>query len=102
MCLRDARYLNLDNSLLAMMESNLANGSVYFNSYPNFSISTFDPNILDTFTLTVKSKNMNFVSNSRSIAVVYRVYYKVMTTTLNPKAKHTLTRNETLVFEANS
>lgn len=45
---------------------------------------------------------MNFAANSRSIAVIYRVYYKVMTTTLNPRSKHSLTRNETIIFEANT
>ena len=36
--LRDARILNVDDSLLGILESNLAQGPVYFNCYPNFSV----------------------------------------------------------------
>ena len=36
--LRDNMLLNFDDSLLAVLQSNLANGPVYFNCYPNYSI----------------------------------------------------------------
>ena len=54
-----ARLLNVDDSLLRVLECNLAQGPVYFNCYPNFSVEIEDPNILDTLTLNVKTKNMN-------------------------------------------
>ena len=70
------------NSLLAMAETNLANGLVYFNCYPGFSIGLYDPHILDTLTLTIKTKNLDFKENVRVVVVIYRVYYKVMRTTI--------------------
>ena len=84
--LRDARLLNVDDSLLGILESNLAQGPVYFNCYPNFSVEIEDPNILDTLTLNVKTKNMNSKLGTRDLAIIYRVYYKIMKTTIAPKA----------------
>ena len=87
MILRDARHQDFNNSLLALAQSNLANGPIFFNCYPNFSLSLNDANVLDSLVLTIKTQNMNFIENTKSVAVIYRVYYKVMATTLNPKAK---------------
>ncbi|XP_070046694.1 uncharacterized protein [Nicotiana tomentosiformis] len=86
MLLRDARLLNFDESLLGVLQSNLANGQVYFNCYPNFSVDINDPNVMDTLTLNVKTKNMNSKTNTREIAIIHRVYYRLMDTTLAPKA----------------
>ena len=102
MILRDARHQDFNNSLLALAQSNLANGPIFFNCYPNFSLSLNDANVLDSLVLTIKTQNMNFIENTKSVAVIYRVYYKVMATTLNPKAKIVSKRDETMVFEANN
>ena len=85
--LRDARLLNFDDSLLGVIQSNLADGPVYFNCYPNFLVDINDPNIMDVLTLNVKTKNMNSKDNTREIAIIYRVYYRLMGTTLAPQAK---------------
>lgn len=86
MLLHDDRLLNFDDSLLRVLQSNLANGPVYFNCYPNFFVGIHDPNVMDTLTLNVKTKNMNSKIDTREIAVIYRVYYKLMKTTIAPKA----------------
>ena len=44
-----------------------------------------DPSILSSLTLNIKIKNMNFVKETQTIAIMYRIYYKVMTTQLNPR-----------------
>ena len=44
--LRDKRHEDFSNSLLGMVQSNLENGPVYFNCYPNFTLSLHDPHIL--------------------------------------------------------
>ena len=54
LCLRDSRYKNFQNSLLAIMESNLADDPVYCNCYPNFSVDLSDPNIFKTLTLNIQ------------------------------------------------
>ena len=99
--LRDNRLLNFDDSLLAVLQSNLANGPVYFNCYPNYSIDINDQNIIDTLTLNVKTKNMNSKANTREIAIIYRVYYRLMKTTLAPKAKMISNKGVTMLMEAN-
>ena len=44
-----------------------------------------DPSILSTLTLNIKTKNMNFVEEAQTITIIYKIYYKVMTTQLNPR-----------------
>ena len=84
--LRDARSTRFIDSVLSMIDSNLANGPVYFNCFPNFSMNINDPSIISSLTLNIKTKNMNFVEEAQTIAIIYRIYYKVMTTQLNPRA----------------
>ena len=50
-CLRDARSINFTDSILSMIDSNLANGPIYFNCFPNFSMNINDPSILSSLTL---------------------------------------------------
>ncbi|KAK4731465.1 hypothetical protein R3W88_024453 [Solanum pinnatisectum] len=99
--LRDDRLLNFDDSLLGVLESNLAYGPVYINCYPNFTVDIHDPNIIDTLTLNVKTKNMNSKVDTREIAVIYRVYYKLMKTTIAPKAITSSVKGVTMLMEAN-
>ena len=84
--LRDVRSTKFNDFVLIMIDSNLANGPVYFNCFPNFSININDPSILASLTLNIKTKNMNFVEEAQTITIIYRIYYKVMTTQLNPRA----------------
>ena len=100
--LRDKRHKDFQNSILAMAETNIANGPIYFNCYPNFSVGLFDKNILDTLVLTVETKNLEFKDNTRPLAIIYRVCYKTMTTTLEPRTRISSPRNETIIFEANT
>ena len=69
-----------------MIDSNLANGPIYFNRYPSFSMNRNNPIILSNLTLNIKMKNITFVEEAQTIAIIYKIYYKVMTTQLNPKA----------------
>ena len=42
-CLRDYRHHKFSDSLLGLVESSLNEGPVFFNSFPNFSVSLTDP-----------------------------------------------------------
>ena len=84
-----------------MIDSNLANGPIYFNCFPNFSMNINDPSILSSLTLNIKTKNMNFVEKAQTIAIIYRIYYKVMTTQLNPRAICQSVKDETLSLQYN-
>ncbi|KAM6580966.1 hypothetical protein CsatA_004740 [Cannabis sativa] len=72
MSLRDCRYLNFKRSLLRGVETNLCNGPVYFDYYPNYIVSLGDPP-LEVLTLNIKT-------GSLPVALIYRVIYKVITT----------------------
>lgn len=60
-----------------------------------------DPNVIDTLTLNVKKKNMNNKVYTREITVIYRVYYKLMKTTIAPKVIATSVKGVTMLLEAN-
>ena len=60
-----------------------------------------DPSILSSLTLNIKTKNMNFVKESQTIAIIYRIYHKVMTTQLNPRAVCQSVKDETLLLQYN-
>ena len=100
-CLRDARSTKFTDSVLSMIDSNLPNRSVYFNCFPNFSMNINDPSILSTLTLNIKTKNMNFVEEAQTITIIYKIYYKVMTTQLNPRVVCQSVKDETLLLQYN-
>ena len=51
--LRDNRLVGYKDSLLAMIQTNICNGPIYFNCCPNFTVDLTDPWILDTLVLDV-------------------------------------------------
>ncbi|CAN4101668.1 unnamed protein product [Withania somnifera] len=100
--LRDnSRHPNFDDSLLGILQSNLANGPVYFNCYLNYLVALNDQNIMDTLTLNVKVKNLNSKVNTQEIAIIYGVYYRLIKTTLAPRARISSTKGVTMLMEAN-
>ena len=44
---------------------------------------------------------MNFVKEVQTITIIYRIYYKVMTTQLNPRVVCQFVKNETLLLQYN-
>ncbi|KAH1142364.1 hypothetical protein GYH30_033170 [Glycine max] len=53
MCLRDIRHNKFEDSLIGTVETSLGQGSVYFNYYPNKTVSLMDRNILDFLFLNI-------------------------------------------------
>ena len=68
------------------METSLHKGPVYFNCYPNFSLSLSDRNIMDALTLNVKTDGYYMKEGLEPLAIIYRIYYKLMKTTLDPQS----------------
>ena len=60
-----------------------------------------DPSILSSLTLNIKTKNMIFVEKAQTIAIIYRLYYKVMITQLNPRVVCQSIKDETLLLQYN-
>ena len=69
-----------------MMETSLHKGPVYFNCYPNFALSLSDRNIMDALTLNIKTNGYYMKEGSEPLAIIYRIYYKLMKTTLDPQS----------------
>ena len=69
-----------------MMETSLHKGPIYFNCYPNFALSLSDRNIMDALTLNVKTDGYYMKEGLEPLAVIYRIYYKLMKTTLDPQS----------------
>ena len=70
-------------------------------AFPYFSMNINDPSILSSLTSNIKTKNMNFVEEAQTIAIIYRIYYKVMTTQLNPRVVCQSIKDETLLLQYN-
>ena len=96
--LKHKRHKDFQNSILAVTETNIANGQIYFNCYPIFSVGLFNKNILETLVLTVETKNLEFKDNIKPLAIIYRVCYKTITTMLEPRTHLSSPRNETIIF----
>ena len=103
LCLRDDRHLRFNDSLLGMMETSLHNGPVYFNCYPNFALSLSDRNIMDALTLNVKMDGYYMKEGSKPLTIIYRIYYKLMKTTLDPQSMvEPSTKGHTLLLQAST
>jgi hypothetical protein len=102
LCLRDGRHLRFKDSLLGSIESSLYEGPVYFNCYPNISLSLFDPTLLHALELNVKTDGYSMMKNAVPLNIVYRIYYKLMKTTLEPQALLESSKSQTLLLQCNT
>ena len=87
MCLRNARFKNFKDSILAMIIASLYDGPVYFNCYPDFTLTLDDPNIVKTLTLNIASSGYHMEEGSKPFALIYHIYSRLLGTQLNPGAK---------------
>ncbi|KAG5071561.1 hypothetical protein JHK86_006772 [Glycine max] len=80
MCLRDIRHNKFEDSLIGTVETSLGQGPVYFNYYPNKTVSLIDRNILDSLFLNIHFHGLDIKEGSIPAALIYRIQYKVMNT----------------------
>ena len=74
-CLKDARHNNFDDSLLRVMESNMAHGPIYFNCFPYLELSCIDDmTIHKALTLNVQTKGYDMDPRAKNILILYRIY----------------------------
>ena len=86
-CLRDARFKNFKDSILGMITASLYDGPVYFNCYHDLTLALDDPIIIKALTLNIASSGYHMEEGSKPFALIYRIYYKLLSTQLNPGAK---------------
>ena len=101
-CLRDARHNQFQDSLLGLMQANTSYGPVYFTCYPNLELDCMnDKSIHKALTLNIQTQNYDMDPRSRNILIVYRIYYKVMTSVVNPNCLLSSPKDQTLIWQAN-
>ncbi|GAV87715.1 MP domain-containing protein, partial [Cephalotus follicularis] len=97
-CLRDARDLNFDDSLIGAIEISLCNEPIYFDGYPDLTISLTDKNILETLKINIKLHIYNMLHASEIIAIIHHFHYKA-TNSICPKSLVNLTKGETTMMK---
>lgn len=96
--LRDTRFLDLNESLLGMVETSLWSGPI-FDCFPNFTVSLKDLNILDSLTLNVKTSNYKIKIVFLPVEIIYRIQYKAMSSAFNTEAMRSSYKWETALFK---
>jgi hypothetical protein len=100
--LRDGRFRIYQDGLLGMVESSLYKGPIYFDCYPNFAVSLKDKTVLKNLELDIETSGYNMYEGAQPLVIVYRIYYKLMKTTLEPQALMESPKGKTLLLQANS
>ena len=84
------------------MQANTSFGPMYFTCYPNLELDCMnDKSIHKALTLNIQTKNYDMDPRSRNILIVYKVYYKVMTSVVNPNCLLSSPKDQTLIWLAN-
>jgi hypothetical protein len=85
-----------------MVESSLFQGPIYFNCYPNFAVSLIDETVLQTLELYIETSGYYMLEGAQPSVIVYRIYYKLMKTTLEPQALMESLKGKTLLLQAST
>jgi len=102
MCLRDARFIDFRTSTLGMVHTSLYNGLVYFDTFPNITLSLSDVNISKALTLNVLTSGYDMLIGSQPVVIIYRIYYKLLKTNLNPQAVIKNSGESTLLIQSST
>ncbi|GAV63338.1 MP domain-containing protein, partial [Cephalotus follicularis] len=97
-CLRDARHLNFDDSLIGAIKTSFCNGLVHFDGYPDLTISLTNTNILETLKINIKLHGYNILPGSEILAIIHYVHFKAMNS-ICPKSLENLTKEETIIIK---
>jgi hypothetical protein len=81
-----------------MVESSFYKGLIYFDCYPNFDVSLKDKTVLKTLELDIETSGYNIYEGAQPLVIVYRIYYKLMKTTLEPQALMESPKGKTLLL----
>jgi len=77
LALRDKRLRHYKASLLAMIQTNVCKGPIFFNCYPNFMVDLTCPMTTEALKLDVHVQGDEFL-DFKNFVVVYRIYFRLM------------------------
>ncbi|KAK9665587.1 hypothetical protein RND81_14G121500 [Saponaria officinalis] len=98
MALRDNRLQTYKDSLLAVVQTNVCNGPVYFNCFPDYTVDLSDPLIQESLILDLHVSGNKFKEFAKNFAIVFRIYFRLMSSTINPKFIHEPSSKEETIF----
>jgi hypothetical protein len=98
--LRDARFTDWKDSLLGVIKATMHDGPVYFDCYPDFTVSLSDPHILKVQTLSIRTQGYKVLEGVQPLALIYRIYYKCTGTNMNFQAIKRSPRNQTMLIQS--
>jgi len=100
LALRDKRLRHYKSSLLAMIQTNVCKGPIFFNCYPNFMVDLTCPMTTEALKLDVHVHGDEFL-DFKNFVVVYRVYFLLMSSNLNTRFLNPLPSNskETILLQ---
>ena len=84
----DKRFSEPMKAIIGGIQSNMANGVIWFNIRPNFFISVNDPNIEDTVRMRIKTRGINMKSDSHDLSIRWKTIHE-LTRFTETRIKHT-------------
>ncbi|KAK9739977.1 hypothetical protein RND81_03G001600 [Saponaria officinalis] len=98
MALRDNPLQTYKDSFLAVVQTNVCNGPVYFNCFPDYTVDLSDPLIQESLILDLHVSGNKFKEFAKNFAIVFRIYFRLMSSTVNPKFIHEPSSKEETIF----
>ena len=99
MVLRDARELEYERSIHATIETSLSNGPIQFECHPNATLGLRDKTIMNSLILQIKTHNYKMLEGALPMAIIYRMYFKLMKTAFGSKAYKVDRKGQTLLIQ---
>jgi hypothetical protein len=75
-------------------------GPVYFDCFPDFTVSLSDSHILKVLTLSNRTQGYRVLEGVQPLALIYRIYYKCTGTNMNFQAINRSPRNQTMLIQS--
>jgi hypothetical protein len=88
------------DSLLGVIEATMHDGPVYFDCFPDFTVSLSDPHILKVLTLSIRTQGYKILEGVQPLALIYRIYYKCTGTNMNFQAINRSPSGQTMLIQS--
>ena len=92
MALRDKRLRKYKSSLLAVIQTNICKGPIFFNCYPDFMVDLTCPMTTEALKLEVHIQGNEFL-DFKNFVVIYRGYFRLRSTNLSKGFLNSLPSN---------
>jgi hypothetical protein len=75
-------------------------GPVYFDCFPDFTVSLSDPHILKVLTLSIRNQGYKILEGVQPLALIYKIYYKCTRTNMNFQAIKRSPSGQTMLIQS--